>query len=853
MGMTGELEAFTGHMLIVGGRAVRMPPPGFLVEAAPRRAARAREGDTFGVLVTPADDVRAPAAYFEGLARLATDTYFASGGGVTGGLREALLAVNAFIRGEGAEQAVNALAIVMRGNELYAARSGRIFGVVIQGEALTFLPDDRRDPLALELPALGVESEPPVQLARYTITAGHAVLLADTGLLEADDDALAAALTVGNLRDAVDQLKALAGPEASAALIRFVPPGTADPAEFEPAASSHAARSTPPSEESAAPAPSPEPPAKPAAPADPASALPPFMEAATGVPAGDLGDLSALEDAEPQDADDDLGDLEDLDDDEILTAARPMTPLTPRKAWPRPAAEPAAPSPAAPAQTPAPGEESGEPSGLVRAREALGKVTGTAATVTRRARRESPAAFQQATYRVQRVGRDVVRAILVGLLAVTSFLGRILDQVLPEPSEDRPGLPTNIAIGAAILVPVVIVVVVVGVSLARDEQSEFEIYLDQARTLHEETLALSGGTCDNSIPRDKWADVLYLADQAGKYRPKDANVLRIRADAQNFLDNCYDKIARRHVTELYEYEDNADLVGPIVHTYDMYVLDRANDLVYYHTLNETGDGLIGSTEIPIGSTAQRQQIDGYPFGDLIDIAWVRSGGTRFDNVIVALNTDGVLFAYSPLYAGHALKLETDRWSQIGPVAIEVFNENGGLYVLDPGANQIWRYIAPAGGEYSSAPEAYFSTDFVPDLSGAVDLGITETGSQRATGSIFVLFADGSVQKFYGGLPEDRNEDGIADFSFRQRPDNAIHSGQSLYVDNDPASLRLYLVDPSDAAIYATSWAGIFEIGYRARQDEELFASATGVYAAEVESNNMYVVANHRLYHFWRNE
>ena len=91
--MTGEFEVSTGHLLVVGGRAVRLTPPGALVESAPRRAPRIREGDTFFILVTPTGEEHASAAFYEELAHVAANAYFMSGGGVTGGLREAPTAI----------------------------------------------------------------------------------------------------------------------------------------------------------------------------------------------------------------------------------------------------------------------------------------------------------------------------------------------------------------------------------------------------------------------------------------------------------------------------------------------------------------------------------------------------------------------------------------------------------------------------------------------------------------------------------------------------------------------------------------------------------------------------------------
>ncbi len=71
-----EYEALIGHLYVVGGRAISVAPPGLLVEAAPKRAARGRETDTFFALVTPAGETIAPEAFYERMAQLASDEYF---------------------------------------------------------------------------------------------------------------------------------------------------------------------------------------------------------------------------------------------------------------------------------------------------------------------------------------------------------------------------------------------------------------------------------------------------------------------------------------------------------------------------------------------------------------------------------------------------------------------------------------------------------------------------------------------------------------------------------------------------------------------------------------------------------
>ncbi|MEO8391779.1 MAG: hypothetical protein ABI700_02200, partial [Chloroflexota bacterium] len=85
--MPFEYEALVGYLYVVGGRSISAPPPGTLVEIAPKKAARARELDTFFTLVIPSGETVAPAAFYEEMARKGAEQYFNSTGSVTAGIK----------------------------------------------------------------------------------------------------------------------------------------------------------------------------------------------------------------------------------------------------------------------------------------------------------------------------------------------------------------------------------------------------------------------------------------------------------------------------------------------------------------------------------------------------------------------------------------------------------------------------------------------------------------------------------------------------------------------------------------------------------------------------------------------
>ncbi len=795
------VTAFTGHVLVVGGRAVRVPPPGALAESAPRRAPRVREGDTFFILVTPDETTHAPAPFYEALAQLGADVYFGSGGGITGGLRDALAAINAQLLADETPRQVHALALVLRDATLYAARSGSTFSALLQWPDLALFPTERHDPLSMNLRPLGADPEPDIQLTRYTVAPGQALLVADASLLPHSDDDLRTALSAENVAGIVERVKALAGNETAASVIRFTAPDAPDLTGIAPQPSGRAPRATPPR-----PVTPPE-----APPADPPRQTPPFTaeDVPPPRPETDASSTGTVE-TTPFPAQQATANVADH-------AGDAATETDPGEAD-APAAEPLA----------------------ARAGAFLARLR--AASSIRR--RSGPSRLRKAVHNAGRTGRNILRGALAALLVVINGIGSVLERLIPTPGEDgRQGIPTNIAIGVAVLIPFVIVIVVVGLALSEQGKGKFQTYLERAKATHQEALELSGDACDNPALRPLWVEVQQLAEQAGELRPNDQDVLVISADARNYLD-CYDKVERRNLTLLHEFADNAKLVGPIVNGgVDLYTLDRANGRIYHDTLSESGDTLTTRNNTPILYTGQviSNAKGNFTVGEIIDIEWLTAGGTAHDNVLIALDTQGQLLSYSPTFFADAQQLVTEgRW--VRPAAIAVFRSN--VYVLDTGANQIWRYVPPAGERaYSNAPEEYFNGATLPDLSNAVDFGISDEGA------VYVLFADGTIKRYR------RNVQSIVEeqpFELREAPPGVLTSGVALFVDNDPLSRQLYIVDPETAAIYETLWGGKFRRGYRPANMPDAFDEVSGIYADAVVRNAMYVVADNKLYHFKRN-
>ena len=132
----------------------------------------------------------------------------------------------------------------------------------------------------------------------------------------------------------------------------------------------------------------------------------------------------------------------------------------------------------------------------------------------------------------------------------------------------------------------------------------------------------------------------------------------------------------------------------------------------------------------------------------------------------------------------------------------------------------------------------------PDVSGDLRLLDSETGAHTDISASPALLARyrRNVQSIVEEQP----------FELREAPPGVLTSGVALFVDNDPLSRQLYIVDPETAAIYETLWGGKFRRGYRPANMPDAFDEVSGIYADAVVRNAMYVVADNKLYHFKRN-
>lgn len=777
--MIDDIEALVGYIFIVGGRAVSATPPGALVELPPRRAPRAREQDTFFTLVTPAGTHYAQASLYEQLAQLAAELYFRSSGGVTNGLREAINGVNSYLLSHGPMAGqrydANICCLVLRGNEVFLARAGEFYCLTRQAEAFITLPESFADPY--NGLALGATTVVDIKLAHIEVIPGDVIILADAGFQHADRQKLDQAVSSGGIQPVLESLRPLGSSQTQAMVIAFSSLAAPDPAFFNPPANMKITRSSnaPLSKAVAVP---------PKAKTRTEPIITPAPASATEITAAPTarGNTEAILTVEPE------AHLEP----EAIQEAIQGTAIT----------------------------------GMDSAWAEAESATASVAAVDGAAETADPQVTPDVAPAVTSPPREPLAPRLVkGTAAVLESVGkglnRALDRMLPETDAEGPKIPSLLAAGLAMLIPVIVVFVLVAVRLSQQDTSQYEQMVRAVQEAAAQAEAISLTDVRNA--RVAWLGVMQRIEQVENTsgRLNDPALVQIRAKAQGILDT-YAQVVRRTPTLLRVFEAGAKLVGPYIQAQsDLYTLDVTNSAIWRDRLNPNNKTVFKKDSE--AAVLKGQGVSAFSVSQLIDMKWMADGSVQ--NAITALDKNGILVTYSPVFPPAAAKKlpGADLW--VDPIGMTVWRSR--LYLLDPAANQIWRYT-PIGDVYPNPPDPYF--DQATDLSGAVDMAIDRRGS------VYILFADGTLKKYNAGAEQL--------FTFTGMPEDGLRSAVRLYLDEESTLPALYIVDPRDQAIYQVTLAGKFLFRLKST-DPAMFRGLTSVF---VDNDDLYIAAGSALYY-----
>ncbi len=375
-------------------------------------------------------------------------------------------------------------------------------------------------------------------------------------------------------------------------------------------------------------------------------------------------------------------------------------------------------------------------------------------------------------------------------------------------------------IAVAIAIPLLALLFVGGYKLYHDwaQRSQLQARLEALRSKRSAAVSHAESPM---VARDEWLQVIDLADQALALQPDQAEAIQVRTLAETEIDRI-DGVTRLGTpARIFNYTAaGSSPTRVIVAGLDVYVLDRGGGFVYRHSLNELRNALRNPNAEQV--LVQRgQPVQGQNLGNLVDMAWMKDGGERQAGALLILDANGLLLEYDPTWSNFQAQTMGGRDQWRSPTAIRTYDSN--LYVLDPQANQIFKYTRR---QFTAAPARWF-TDTGIKLAQAIDLGID--------GSIVVLHSDGKIAKYMAGA--------AATFTVTRMP-SPLSAADALYMDIPEIAQSIYIADRSEGRIVQLGRDGVFVRQFKsARSQESVFGQLSGIFVDEAGAKLYYVAVN----------
>jgi hypothetical protein len=281
--------------------------------------------------------------------------------------------------------------------------------------------------------------------------------------------------------------------------------------------------------------------------------------------------------------------------------------------------------------------------------------------------------------------------------------------------------------------------------------------------------------------------------------------------------------------ELNSYPPDAELSRVVVQGAHIFVLDRRNDKVYHHQLDEQLQKALKADSLGTVLVSKGDLIGSVLVGDLVDMVWMPAGPGRQKPSLVILESGGSLIDFDPA-TGQSVPLRVNA-SETWQFPKVVGSHSGRFYLLDSSANKIWRYDATPDG-YSSPPDDWLQTQV--DLAGVVDMAIGD--------SIYLLDADGAIRKLSAGQPDAFD---ISDW------DTPPRNASSIFTRSSEETRWLYVADRGNSRIVQSSPDGRFKQQFRLAdaqtvQNGDPLAGATALFVDEI-TGHAYLLSGQKLY------
>jgi hypothetical protein len=373
---------------------------------------------------------------------------------------------------------------------------------------------------------------------------------------------------------------------------------------------------------------------------------------------------------------------------------------------------------------------------------------------------------------------------------------------------------------AVVVIPVLIALVVLGMWYFRNQANEaqYQQMIQGARSAVAEAQTLP----DEATARMRLDAARELMDKAKGLKPNDTQLAPIEAQYTQNMNRI------NHVTPLYGVVPLWDFTNAttgykldrvLTNSNALFVLDRGHQQVSHFVLSDLGDSVTpAQNNVVISAT---MHISDVVVSDLVDMTWAEAVNNQHSRLLVLDRANG-LVGYDITWGTTQVPIAgREQWKN--PVLLSSYN--GNLYVVDAGANQIWRY-RPGETGYETTPEPYFGPNVQVDLNGVQAMAID--------GNVWLLYRDGRLLKFFAGEQKAFAPTGMPG---QFRSPTAIVASR----DGD----QLYVADSGNERIVELDKNGTFLRQFRPAEGDA-FKDMRGMYLDEATSI-FYVISGEKLY------
>lgn len=390
----------------------------------------------------------------------------------------------------------------------------------------------------------------------------------------------------------------------------------------------------------------------------------------------------------------------------------------------------------------------------------------------------------------------------------------------PKPATDgRARLFLFLAALILVLVPLIVFASVMSQGVSSRAKAESLIDAATAQINSAETALTIG---DKGLARSELTQAEKYLQDAESLKGDRNQISQLKARVQQHLQAVLQIVPLYMLVEpLVRFPADASPSRVMIVNQDVYILDSGRSQILRLRLDANGESIPNQE----GDVVLRQgdRIDGVDVGPLIDMAWQTPNvGNEEKSNLIVLDSNNQVFRFNQTVDG-ASRIDfggQGLWQS--PSQIESYI--GRFYIADGGRGQVYRYEP---GNFGAEPFEWLQSPAAQSLSGVLSMHID--------GGIWMLFSNGQLLRYHGGLPQPFALDSDV---------GQITEPVDMFIGDQEESL-IYLADAGKQRILVFTKEGSYLRQYQAAEGAPL-RDLRGVHVDEI-TGKIYLLTKSSLF------